>query len=274
MTPDTDTGPALVPFRPEHLPGAQALSAAAGWPHRIEDWALTLSVSQGVVALDAAGRVAGTALCSAFGPVAALNMIIVDEGRRGMGLGRALMNAIIALAGDREMRLTATEDGLPLYRKLGFAEVGQIVQHQGLALPAAPEHPVRSGSGDIAALAQADLAASGMDRAALLARIAATGEVLTCTGGFGMLRVFGRGHVLGPVVAEDAGAARALMAAAATRLAGAFLRIDLPAAHGLSDFARTLGLAQVGGGTAMVRAPRRHPPSRHHTYALASQALG
>jgi GNAT superfamily N-acetyltransferase len=274
MTPDATTGLALVPFRAEHLPGAQALSAAAGWPHRAEDWALTLSVSHGVVALHA-GRVVGTALCSVFGPVAALNMIIVDAAMRGRGLGRTLMAAIIDLAGAREMRLTATEAGLPLYRKLGFAEVGQIVQHQGVALAAVPERPVRSGGADIAALAQADTAASGMDRAALITRIAATGEVLRCDGGFALLRAFGRGHVLGPVVAQDATAARALMAAAATGLAGQFLRIDLPAERGLSGFAETLGLARVGGGTAMVRSPHPpRPPSPYHTFALASQALG
>lgn len=274
MTPDAATGLALVPFRPEHMPGAQLLSAAAGWPHRVEDWALTLSVSQGVVAV-AAGRVVGTALCSAFGPVAALNMIIVDATMRGRGLGRALMEAIISLAGDREMRLTATGDGLPLYRKLGFAEVGKVVQHQGLALAAVPERPVRRGGADIAALAQADTAATGMDRAALLTRIAATGEVLRCDGGFALLRAFGRGHVLGPVVAQDAAAARSLMAAAATRLPGQFLRIDLPAERGLSAHAETLGLAPVGGGTAMLRNP--HPPrpsTPYHTFALASQALG
>lgn len=274
MTPDATTGLALVPFRPEHLPGAQLLSAAVGWPHRVEDWALTLSVSQGVVALEA-GHVVGTALCSVFGPVAALNMIIVDAAMRGRGLGRALMEAIIAMAGPREMRLTATEDGLPLYRKLGFAELGQIVQHQGLTLANMPERPVRSGGADIAALAQADTAATGMDRTALLARIAATGEVLRCDGGFALLRAFGRGHVLGPVVAQDATAARSLMAAAATRLQGRFLRIDLPGERGLSGFAEDLGLARVGGGTAMVRSP--HPPrpsSPYHTFALASQALG
>jgi GNAT superfamily N-acetyltransferase len=274
MIPDAATGFALVPFRPEHLPEAQLLSAAAGWPHRVEDWALTLSVSQGVVALDA-GRVVGTALCSVFGPVAALNMIIVDAAMRGRGLGRILMQTIIGMAGAREMRLTATEDGLPLYRKLGFVEVGQIMQHQGLAVTAAPERPVCSGGGDIAALAQADTAASAMDRAALLGRIAASGEVLRCDGGFGLLRAFGRGHVLGPVVARDAAAARALMAAAATARAGRFLRIDLPAERGLSGFAETLGLTRVGGGTAMVRAPcPPRPSSSHQTFALASQALG
>ena len=68
------TTTALTAFTPAHLPQALRLSQQAGWPHRAEDWALTLSVSQGVVALDE-GRVVGTALCSPFGPVASSSMV-------------------------------------------------------------------------------------------------------------------------------------------------------------------------------------------------------
>ena len=47
-------------------------------------------------------------------------MIIVDESQRARGLGRHLTTAVMALAGERECRLTATSDGLPLYEKLFF----------------------------------------------------------------------------------------------------------------------------------------------------------
>ncbi|MDR7126662.1 GNAT family N-acetyltransferase [Pseudotabrizicola sp. 4114] len=275
IRPDPAAAPVsdLVPMTPDHLPQALALSQAAGWPHRLEDWALTLSVSKGVSAFEG-GRLVGTAICSAFGPVATLNMIIVAEDRRGMGLGRRLMQHVIALAGGCEMRLTATEDGLPLYRRMGFIERGRIVQHQGLARAMKPERPVRFGPADTDMLAALDTAASGMQRKALLARIAATGDTLRTEGGFALLRAFGRGHVLGPVVARDAGAARALMSAAAEQLAGQFLRVDLSAADPLAPHAEALGLAHVGGGTAMVHSARPCAPSDHHSYALASQALG
>jgi GNAT superfamily N-acetyltransferase len=254
----------LISLTADHLPAALALSQAAGWPHRVEDWALTLSVSKGVAAFDG-GRLVGTAICSDFGPVAALNMVIVAPDRRGQGLGRRLLERVIALAQGREMRLTATEDGLPLYCKLGFAERGHIVQHQGQAQAMRPERPVRFGPADIETLATMDTAASGMERKALLTRIAATGDTLRTDGGFALLRAFGRGHVLGPVVARDPGAARALISAAADRLAGRFLRIDLYNARDLSSHAEALGLAQVGGGTTMVHSPRPPTPSEHHS---------
>lgn len=264
----------LMPFTKAHLPGAVLLSQAAGWPHRPEDWELTLSVSQGVAAMEG-GRVVGTALCSLHGPVATLNMIIVDEAMRGRGLGRRLMQRVIALAGTREMRLVATDDGKPLYRKLGFQEVGTIVQLQGLAQAARPERPVQAGPVGPELLAAMDRAASGMEREPLLARIAAAGVTLSTEGGFALIRVFGRGHLLGPVVARDAGAARALMAAGATLMDGKFLRLDLVAAQGHEPFARTLGLSRVpGGGAAMVHSPLPRPAAEYQTHGLVSQALG
>ncbi|TFL17161.1 GNAT family N-acetyltransferase [Jannaschia formosa] len=263
----------IVPFTDAHLEGAQALSQAVDWPHRVEDWALNLSVSEGVVALEG-GRVVATALCSLHGPVATISMIIVDAAMRGRGLGRQIMERVIALAGDRELRLVATADGLPLYRKLGFEGGGRIVQLRGLARAATPEQPVRAGPTDLHALAEMDRAASGMERGALLARIAGTGETLTTEGGFALLRRFGNGHVLGPVVARDPRAARALIAEAASRMEGRLLRTDLIEDRGLVPYVEGLGLRVVGDGTPMVRNPGPRAASDVRTYALVSQALG
>ena len=265
----------LAPFSEAHLPGALRLSQEVSWPHRHADWALTLSASKGVVAR-AGEEIVGTALCTDFGPVSCLNMIIVDERMRGRGLGRRLMEAVMALAGDREMRLVATEEGLPLYEKLGFRTTGRIAQHQGIVQSgAAPGDTVRTGGApDVARLAEMDRAASGQERARLLERIAADGEVLLADNGFAMLRAFGRGQVLGPVVAGDEATAKALIAEGARRCEGSFLRIDLTGSEGLGAFAAALGLASAGGGTAMTHAPRPQAPSYLKTFALVSQALG
>ncbi|MGF1630831.1 MAG: GNAT family N-acetyltransferase [Kiloniellaceae bacterium] len=275
--PPSPTAPqdlSIVPFEPAHLHGALRLSQEAGWPHQSEDWALGLSVSQGVVALDGE-TVVGTALCAPFGRVALLNMIIVNARMRGRGLGRRLMTAVMALAGDRDMRLVATAEGIPLYENLGFVTTGRILQHQGIAIAGTPELPVRlDGVADIDRLADMDCAASGLERAPLLRRIAERGEVLLAENGFALMRDFGRGRVIGPVVAQDDATARALIAEGARRAAGAFLRIDLPQSRGLGDFVAALGLAHAGGGTAMSLCPGADVGRGFTTYALASQALG
>ncbi|MFV0409026.1 MAG: GNAT family N-acetyltransferase [Paracoccus sp. (in: a-proteobacteria)] len=261
----------LVAFEAGHLPDAHRLSQQADWPHRIQDWALNLSVSKGVVAIEG-DRIVGTALCSPFGEVATLNMIIVDESMRGRGLGRALMTEVIAIAGDREMRLIATADGLPLYEKLGFKATGQILQHQGIACAATLELSVRIGNADdLRDRLRADHAATGCTRDQLLQKIAAEGDLLLTDGGFALLRKFGRGHVIGPIVAPDDAEARALLAFAAARCAGSFLRVDLRDGQGLGDFPAVLGLAHVGGGIAMTKNQQTTPPT---SYALVSQALG
>ncbi|WOI58109.1 GNAT family N-acetyltransferase [Palleronia sp. LCG004] len=263
----------IAPFTQDHIPQAQILSLAEGWPHRVEDWQLTLSVSNGVVALDR-GRVVATALCSLHGPVATLNMIIVASEMRGRGLGRQVMERVIALAGNREMRLVATDAGVPLYRKLGFVESGRIVQLHGEPRVASPVRPVEIGPVEPPRLAGMDRAASGMEREALLSRIAGIGETLSTEGGFALLRPFGRGHVLGPVVARDAVGARSLIAEGARRMDGRYLRIDVPEEMGLVPFVEGLGLSVAGGGVSMVRAPRPREASEYRTHALISQALG
>ncbi|TMV90804.1 GNAT family N-acetyltransferase [Thioclava sp. BHET1] len=270
----------LSDFRADHLEGALVLSRQAGWPHRLEDWQMSLEVSDGVVALRD-GEVVGTALATRFDDVAAINLIIVAQSLRGQGFGRRLMQDVLARAQGCEQRLCATADGLPLYEKLGFTATGEVFQHQGTAQ--APEAPAdalpavrRGGAADFEAFVAADHAAFGAQRRALLERIFARGSLLCTEGGYACLRDFGRGTVLGPIVAESDEAAEALLIEAARICEGRFLRIDLPdTATALRPRAQSLGLAPAGGGIAMIRHPKpAAPAASYRSYALASQALG
>lgn len=272
----------LIPFAPHHLPGALALSQTERWPHRPEDWAMFLSLSQGVVALQD-GRVAGTALATRFGDVALVNMIIVGEALRGRGLGRKLVEAAMATAPVSEFRLIATEAGLPLYRKMGFVETGSIVQHQGAAAPIDQTDPAMAGIAwagpdDAAELASLDRQATGMERAPMIAAVLEKGRVALlrregALQAWAAIRPFGRGLVAGPVIAHDAYAARMLLARLVADHPGAFLRVDTQTDSTLSPWLEGLNLPRTGGGIAMSTAPRPHSePIR--SFALAAQALG
>lgn len=279
-------------FEPKHLEDALALSRQAQWPHRLEDWSLTLSLSRGLVAVDAeTSQVVGTVLMTPYGEDAAtINMVIVDEGWRGLGLGRRLMDEAMGLAGNRPLRLVATTDGLPLYEKLGFRAVGTVLQHQGEASPmslVAVEDVAPARTGDLDAITALDRQAFGADRNLLLERFAGLGAftLLRRNGdpvGYAALRDFGRGQVIGPVVAPDADGAMALIGPIIAANSGKFLRVDTTTDANLGPWLADCGLHHVGGGIAMRRpaptvsaaASTTTAAAPVSTFALASQALG
>lgn len=260
---------------------AAALSRAEGWPHAEADWARSLGLSSGFGVDDAAG-LAATALLTRFGDhTATANMVIVRRDLRGRGLGRRLVEALLAEAGPREVRLVATADGLPLYRRIGFETVGEIRQHTGAVAgaTAAGGGVVWATPADLPALARLDAAAFGADRAGLVAALAGASRIAVARGdagpvGFAMRRPLGRGEVVGPVVAPDLATAERLIATHLAQAAGRLVRVDTRADTGLVPFLERHGLAHAGGGTAMTLNRRADGPRAVTTYALASQAFG
>ena len=267
------------------LPAAQVLSREVNWPHRLEDWQFVHSVGQGLVAYSG-DQLVGTAMWWSFGDrIARLGMVIVSSTVQRSGIGRALMLNTLDRIADRTVLLSATNEGETLYRQLGFQSIGSLVQHQGASF-SAPLVPLRAGErirplgrNDLARLVELDAAASGAPRASLIAALIENGEavVLDDAGemvGFAFYRRFGRGHVIGPVVARDTASAKALIAHWIGSNAGMFMRIDVPGEAGLSDWLEELGLARVGNALAMARGTPLQPAGEFHVFGLANQALG
>lgn len=280
MAPDTID---LVSFEDRHLDGAVRLSQEAGWPHRREDWAMSLALGEGFVALQG-DEVVGTIVMTPLGDaIATISLVIVAEASRGQGLGRRLMSVALQAAGSRECRLTATADGLPLYEKLGFESTHLIRQHQGPAAPLSPAEATGvtlADADDFAAICLLDRQAQGVDRQSLLDLLSQEGSmaVLRKDGqvrGYSAIRRFGRGEVIGPVVAETDDDARRLISFFAATRPGSFLRVDTPMPLGLSPWLVERGLLEVGGGVAMRKghiAPEPAGPAK--VFGLFSQAIG
>ncbi|ULR44843.1 GNAT family N-acetyltransferase [Rhizobium sp. K102] len=271
----------IAAFSPEHLSAAVNLSRQAGWPHRPEDWQMALALSEGVVAIED-GRVVGTVLVTRYREdCATINMVIVDEAMRGRGLGRRLMEAAIGIAGERSLRLVATAEGLPLYEKFGFRETGRILQHQGIAVRvAAPPAAMAATLTDVAVIEELDRKAFGADRSDLISYLAKTGELAVVrhdgkVTGFSFLRTFGRGEVIGPVIAANLDDAKALISYFIAARPGKFLRVDTTAAAaGLSQWLSEQGLPHVSGAIAMMKPPIAIGVSGPTIFALTNQALG
>ncbi|MCU4179800.1 GNAT family N-acetyltransferase [Bosea sp. BH3] len=276
----------LVAFDERHLDGAVLLSRETGWPHRREDWAMVLALSHGFVALQG-DVVVGTAMLTPFGDdCATVNMVIVAASMRGRGLGRKLMDAALQACGARECRLTATADGLPLYEKLGFSATHEIRQHQGIVTPLpadAAQDALKldwAGPESFPAVAALDLQALGMDRRPLLRLLTEAGRMVIHREagrivGYAAMRRFGRGEVIGPVVANTLDQAQSLLSFLIASRPGAFLRVDTAEWQQLSPWLSAHGLVSVGGGIAMRRnVIGTRPLGPAKPFALASQALG
>lgn len=267
------------------LPAAQALAASFGWPHRLEDWEFMRQVGDGIVA-EADGTLIGSAMAWRFGRNrASLGMIAVDAARQGEGIGRSLVENLIDKLGNRAVELHATEAGAPLYQRLGFEPVGVAYQHQGAAfaaglipLPAGVRlRPIGRSDPDI--LAVLDREATGVDRGGVLRAMLpnAFGVVLDHDHtqiGFALMRRFGRGHVIGPVIAPDLLSAQALIGHFLAANPGQLMRIDVPEEAGLSGWLDGLGLIEVGTALRMVRGTPSRPTGLAKSFALISQAFG
>ena len=280
---------APVRFRPltaGDLPAAHELSVAVKWPHRREDWEFALNLGTGVGAEDH-GTLLGTALHWKFGADhASLGMVIVAPEQQGRGIGRDLMTRTMVALGERTTFLNATPAGQPLYEKFGFKAIGSIHQHQGTggahppAVQLAPGERIRPlGARDPGRLSALLNRAAGYDRTQVLGALlnVAEGVVLDRDGepvGFALMRRFGRGHVIGPLVAPHIEGAQALISHLVGSNEGKFVRIDVDGNSGLSDWLDGLGLQQVDAVVTMVRGAAPQPESDVRVFAITNQALG
>jgi hypothetical protein len=216
----------------DDIPALHALSIGVQWPHRPEDWAMLIRVGEGVVAEDAIGRVVGSAMWWPMGPdFARIGMVITYPRLQEQGGGRWLVHQIAGPIGSRDKVVTATRAALRLCLSLGFRPGPTVFQHQGtvVAAPAAVPGARPMVAADEAAVRALDAAALTAERRAVLDELLAVsdGTVIERDGkvaGFALCRRFGRGHVVGPVVAASEEDALALVAPHVAAHAGRFLR--------------------------------------------------
>jgi GNAT superfamily N-acetyltransferase len=278
------------PFTPDDIAAAHALSLEVKWPHRADDWRLVADAGSGFVALSG-DRIVGTALCWKYGENgASLGMVIVAPDQQGRGIGRELMERLLEVLGGRTTVLHATPAGQPLYEKLGFRAIGTINQHQAIDFHV-PQIVLKPGeqlrplqAADTPRLIDLATSASGLDRSALLPALldVARGVALERDGvvlGFALLRPFGRGHAIGPVVVENSAdestrRAQALIVHCLAANAGAFTRIDTPGDSGLTSWLEELGLKRVDTVIKMSRNGTPASDPSVEQFAIVNQALG
>lgn len=284
--PPSGAAVAMRPMTAADLAAVQALSAAVRWPHRVADWERALRHGEGIVA-ESDGEILGSAMRFPRGERhATVGLIIVAPQRQGQGIGQRLMDALMVPLAGRSVLLHATLEGMKLYERMGFVHVGELRQHQGVA-PSVPPTALGSGArlrpamvADRQELIDLDAQARGMPRGELITDLLQSAQaaiVLDIGGrprGYAVLHDFGRGQMLGPVVAGDATEARALIAHLLGLNAGRFTRVDVDADTDLSVWLEGLGLACVDTSAIMVRGATPAITNGARWFATATHALG
>lgn len=270
-----------------------SLSIAVGWPHRAEDWQFLRETGSGIVALDEIGRVMGSAMWFPQGEgMATIGMVITSPRLQANGAGHWLMQKVMRECDGRDFRLNATRAARRLYMSLDFRTEKKVFQCQGQArLPGGPYAiPDRC---EVRPLARADLdAAIALDALSFgVARAAVIEKLWDQSQGFGMFREdalvafalcrrFGRGHVVGPVVAPCDDDAISVVRPHLENHAGKFLRLDTYSGCGtFSAFLSRSGLPIFDTVTTMSLGRSLDEYSSADvetgtTFGLASQALG
>lgn len=257
------------------------LSQSVSWPHRSDDIAMLIDLGDGYVYRGVEGEIQAVGQWWTYEDrVSRIGMIIVDPNRQGQGIGRKLVDRMLATLAPKPIKLLATEAGAPLYRSLGFKDVGKSHQHQGqTSVSKTVRSDIRLATGqDLPDIVALDQKANGFHRTDVLKSLVRIGEAVVMEGGDGLSgyavrRPFGHGSVIGPIVGAQEEDAIALFDALVDP---GFIRVDCDAASAV--FRRHLeraGLPAIDSGSSeMVLGTWPKPVGEANVLAMASHALG
>lgn len=272
---------------PEYLARALALSKSANWNQNEADWRLMLELGHGWGLSLADGTLAASTLVLPYGDFAWVSMVLVLPECRRRGYASKLLGTAIADLRRRGLTpvLDATPAGRLVYAQEGFRDTWGFKR---FALAAAPRLSSEHGASvrplqdvDWPAILELDLKAFGASRERLLRALAKrlpqaalVAERAGRLDGF----LFGRdgleANQLGPLVASDSGAARALIASALATVAPPIYIDMVDRDPVIIAWAESLGFSAQRPFGRMVLDRQRAPGDAHCVALVAGPELG
>lgn len=256
-------------------------AAAEGWNPGLGDAAAFHAADPGGFLMGRVGEeaVAAVSVVRHDPTYAFLGLYLCRPNWRGRGLGWAVWQAGLALAGERTIGLDGVAAQQENYRRSGFVSAGRTIRHVGV-IPSGPMDGLAAVTASEAA--ELDQAATGIRRPAFLAAwLADTADRRSlCLSDDGVVRGFGtvrrcrEGVKVGPLTAGSAEDACRLLRALAGIFPGQPLMLDVPDANGAAlSLAGRFGLRTEFETARMYRGL---PPSTDPrlTWGVATLELG
>jgi GNAT superfamily N-acetyltransferase len=199
------------------LPQALGLSSSAGWNQTTSDWLRLLKLApESCFGIESDGSLVATATLLPYGRrLAWVGMVLTRRDYQHRGLARQLLAHALAAAGElgiETVKLDATDQGQPLYEKLGFVAERRIERWSWNGRCDVAAQP--GVSVPLESLAGLDSEAFGANRTQLLDLLAAAGACapLLTAEGYALWTPGQIANHIGPCVARTPEVARDLIA--------------------------------------------------------------
>jgi len=279
------------PLCPDDLGDAQALVAEVGWNQTERDWRMFLELGRVQAIRTDAGRVIATAATLPYGGFGWISMVLVTATWRRRGLASQLLRgAIDELCGAGLVPvLDATPAGREVYRTLGFADTWGFARLVRPAISAIHNPASVVDDVEVRPITDAmwpeicayDTTAFGSERSRLLTCLRGrmpAAELVALRGGRLAGFLLGRegciATQLGPLVAEDAATARALLAQGLAAITGPVFVDLVDSKTAIRAFVEAQGFAFTRPLTRMVHGRASAFDDGTRTFAVVGPEFG
>ncbi|QTB25179.1 GNAT family N-acetyltransferase [Lysinibacillus sphaericus] len=279
----------LVEFDKYDVLGLVELSTSVGWDY--DEYEVRTVMASGKIYghKNTVGKIVSSAAIIPYDTnLASIGMVIVNEDYRGLGLGKkATQKCIDSVSQNTSIMLISTEDGKPLYERLGFSTVDSV--HKYLSDNYIPtnlfNHPQitleRYKEEEIHKIIELDSAAFGDKRGELLLnRINQSKQCLVVKNqngkiiGFGLSILGPENLLIGPIVAPNSQTAALIIDGLVSNHQGK-IRIDVPSSNDeLMLFLEKSGFIKVSNPPIMIKNSIKMPYRNKELFAIAAQIFG
>lgn len=276
-------------LRKEQISDIVALSSYIGWDYNREE--VETIFNSGIVYgvwNERKELIASAAIILYGEKLASIGMVIVHPDYKGRGIGKIITEACVkSVSAHTPIMLIATDEGKPLYEKLGFRAVSYVSKYICNSYNAKDycvrneDYVMNYEEGDLEKIIKIDEYAFGTNRKEFLKkRIMQSKQCVVAKNteeniiGYGLSIQTPENKIIGPVVAKNNAMAMRIVHDLAREHHGK-LRIDVP--EGKNDFVNQLeavGFQKVNIPPIMMRNSNRLLKRNSELYSIAAQIFG